>query len=185
MITHKGTVPLETARLRLRRFLLQDAQLMYQNWASDERVTRFLTWTPHGSAEDTKALLKMWCGAYIAPDVYHWAMEFEGQPIGGINVVRKDDALKTAHLGYCMGFDWWNRGLMTEAAAEVTRYLTEEIGYETLFISHAVGNPASGRVAQKCGYVYVGRSEIPFARGENGKIELVNYAWKKKEKRTR
>ena len=180
MIAHKGTVPLVTARLRLRRFLPDDAQCMYRNWANDERVTRFLTWTPHESPEMTAKLLEMWCGAYISPDVYNWAMEFEGEPIGGINVVRKDDAQKVAHLGYCMGVNWWNRGLMTEAAAEITRYLTGEVGYETLCISHAVGNPASGRVAQKCGYVYVGNSEIPFARGDNGKIELVNYEWKRK-----
>lgn len=40
---HKGTVTLETERLILRRFQLEDAQAMYRNWAADDEVTKFLT----------------------------------------------------------------------------------------------------------------------------------------------
>ena len=180
MITHKGTQPLETARLRLRRFALTDAECMYRNWANDERVTRFLTWTPHESSAMTAELLKLWCGEYASPDVYNWVIEFEGEPIGGINVVRKDEEKGLAELGYCMGYRWWNMGIMTEACEAVTAYLLNEIGYDTLRISHAVGNPASGKVAQKCGYTYVGNSLIPFSRGENGTIEISTYERKGK-----
>ena len=38
-----GTKRLETDRLVLRRFVIEDAMDMYQNWASDPEVTRFLT----------------------------------------------------------------------------------------------------------------------------------------------
>ena len=36
---HKGTVTLETERLVLRRFQLDDAPAMYRNWAGDGEVT--------------------------------------------------------------------------------------------------------------------------------------------------
>ncbi len=38
-----GTRKMETERLVLRPFQVQDAQQMFENWASDEEVTRFLT----------------------------------------------------------------------------------------------------------------------------------------------
>lgn len=40
---HQGTKTIETPRLILRRFTLEDAPAMYRNWASDPEVTKFLT----------------------------------------------------------------------------------------------------------------------------------------------
>lgn len=88
MLTHKGTQTIETEKLTLRRFEIADAQAMFDNWANDERVTRFLTWTPHGSAESSKQLLESWCAAYENESTYNWAIEFEGKVIGNISVVR-------------------------------------------------------------------------------------------------
>lgn len=49
-----GTQRIETDRLILRRFRLED---MYANWESDPEVARFLTWPTHSSVEVTKSLL--------------------------------------------------------------------------------------------------------------------------------
>ena len=64
MLAHKGTQTIYTERLVLRRFTVDDAQAMYDNWANDERVSRFLSWSPHKSSEETKQLLDGWCDAY-------------------------------------------------------------------------------------------------------------------------
>ena len=40
MLTHKGTQTLTTPRLKLRRLTVDDAQAMFENWASDEKVTK-------------------------------------------------------------------------------------------------------------------------------------------------
>ena len=88
MITHKGTQTIHTDRLILRKFTVDDAQAMFENWASDERVTRYLTWCPHESPEATRQLLELWCAAYENPSAYNWVMEYEGTPIGNISVVR-------------------------------------------------------------------------------------------------
>ena len=37
---HCGTQRMETKRLLLRRFSIQDADAMYRNWASDPEVTK-------------------------------------------------------------------------------------------------------------------------------------------------
>ena len=41
-----GTQTIETDRLILRQFRVEDAEDMYENWASDPEVTKFLTTTP-------------------------------------------------------------------------------------------------------------------------------------------
>ena len=51
MLIHKGTVTLTTSRLILRRLTIQDAQAMYDNWASDEAVPKFMSWDTHKSVE--------------------------------------------------------------------------------------------------------------------------------------
>lgn len=46
-MNHKGTIQLETERLILRRFTIDDAPAMFKNWASDPEVTKFMTWPTH------------------------------------------------------------------------------------------------------------------------------------------
>ena len=65
-----GTKRLETERLILRRFTLEDAEKMYENWAGDPEVTKFLTWSTHESAETSRQILKEWVAAYDNPEVY-------------------------------------------------------------------------------------------------------------------
>ena len=150
MLTHKGTKILTTERLILRRFKVSDNIDMYNNWANDERVTKYLTWQPHKSADATKDLLDIWCNEYLKPDYYQWAIEMDGKVIGSICVVRSSEKDEYAELGYCIGFDYWNKGIMSEAVTSVTDFLFSEIGYNRISISHATKNISSGKVAQKC-----------------------------------
>ena len=53
MLTHKGTKELTTKRLKLRRFTVDDAQDMFNNWASDAEVTKFVSWPPHSTPDLT------------------------------------------------------------------------------------------------------------------------------------
>lgn len=174
MITHKGTQTIHTKRLVLRRFTVDDAQAMFDNWASDERVTRYLTWKPHKSVEETKEILSRWCAAYENTDSYHWAMEYNGVVIGSISVVRFSDKREYADLGYCMGYEYWNKGLMSEAAKAVIDFLFTEVGVNRIEIAHAVKNPASGRVAQKCGLAYEGTKRESF-KTDSGEFLDVSY----------
>ncbi len=175
MITHKGTQTIHTERLILRKFTVDDAQAMFENWASDERVTRYLTWCPHESPEATKQLLELWCAAYENPNTYNWVMEYEGTPIGGISVVRLSEKSEYAELGYCMGYAYWNKGFMTEAAKAIIDFLFTEVGVNRVGISHAVKNPASGKVAQKCGLTFEGTKREYFKTSTGEFLDISDY----------
>ena len=43
---HQGTKIIETERLILRRFTMDDAEMMFRNWASDPEVSKYLPWPP-------------------------------------------------------------------------------------------------------------------------------------------
>lgn len=158
-MNHFGTQTLETERLTLRRFTLDDAEAMYKNWASDDEVTKYLMWPTHESAETSLAVLRDWVPEYEKPDYYHWAVvvKAEGpEPIGSIGAVRLDERVESAHIGYCIGRAWWRRGIMSEALGAVIGYLFDEVGMNRVEARHAPQNPNSGRVMQKCGMRYEG-----------------------------
>ena len=188
MITHKGTQTIRTERLILRRFTVDDAQAMFTQWANDERVTRYLTWDAHESPEATKQLLELWCAAYENLNTYNWVMEYEGTPIGNISVVQLNEKCEYAELGYCMGYTFWNKGFMSEAAKAVIDYLFAEIGVNRVGISHAVKNPASGRVAQKCGLTFEGTKREYFKTSAGEFLDISDYGiiksdWEKQKAR--
>ncbi len=159
MLTHKGTQTMETERLILRRFRLEDEEDMFRNWASDTEVTRFLSWPTHGSVEDSRSVLKGWVKDYEKEDSYLWAItlkELGDQPIGSISSFDLDGRVEKAELGYCIGRNWWHRGIMPEALRAVMDYLFDEVGFQRLQACHDVNNPNSGAVMRKCSMIYEG-----------------------------
>ena len=54
----KGQERIETARLVLRKPTLADAEAVFQRYASDREVTKFLSWRCHQSIEETRAFLE-------------------------------------------------------------------------------------------------------------------------------
>ena len=70
-----GTRTLETSRLILRRFTIEDSDDMYKNWASDSEVTEFLTWSPHPNVDFTRQLLKGWISKYEDGAYFNWVIE--------------------------------------------------------------------------------------------------------------
>ena len=55
----KAAETIETERLLLRRPRSSDAQMIFQRYASDHEVTRYLSWPTHRSVVDTLAFLSM------------------------------------------------------------------------------------------------------------------------------
>ena len=156
---HTGTVILETLRLILRPFTMADDQAMFDNWASDPEVTKYLTWPAHSSVDITRMVLGTWVDSYAKADHYQWAMvlkDGDGKPMGNISVVHLHEEVDACEIGYCMGKAWWSRGLMTEALRAVIDHLFENVGFNRICARHDPRNPGSGRVMRKAGMTYEG-----------------------------
>ncbi len=148
-----GTQTIETERLILRQFRIEDADDMFENWASDPEVTKFLTWPPHASVDITKGLLSEWVSRYEDGGYFNWVMELKenGEAIGNISVVNLNEKVESAEIGYCMSRAYWGRELMPEALKAVMDYLFDVIGLNRVAACHDANNPKSGRVMDKAG----------------------------------
>ncbi|MBO5414640.1 MAG: GNAT family N-acetyltransferase [Bacilli bacterium] len=151
-----GTIKLETDRLILRRLELNDAEKMFNNWCNDEDVTRYLPWEPHGKIEVTKELLDMWVNDYNNEHTYRWIviLKDNNEPIGTIDVVKKDISNKVFELGHCYSKVSWGKGYATEAFKKVISFLFDEVGVEVIMAKHYENNLASGKVMLKSGMIY-------------------------------
>jgi ribosomal-protein-alanine N-acetyltransferase len=177
MLTHKGTQTIETSRLILRQARREDAEPMFRNWASDPEVTKYLTWPTYENVETAYQVLDLWTHEYKKPDYYQWmiVLKAQGEPIGSISVVRQNECVEEAEIGYCIGSPWWHRGIMTEALAAVIEYLFVEVGMNRVAARHDPNNPHSGGVMRKCGMKYEGTHRA-CDRNNQGICDAVQYA---------
>ena len=179
-LKHKGTVPIETIRLLLRRFRLEDANDMFRNWASDPEVCKYLSWGPYTEPGPCQRRVSAWVNSYDFHNTYVWAIELKGtsRVIGSSSVEISNDSIKSCEVGYCIGRPYWNRGIMTEALRAVMHFLFYEVGYRMIIAKHDVLNTASGRVMQKVGMEFVRLEKQVGKRKDGSYYDCAVYAKK-------
>ena len=143
---------LTTDRLTLSPWNLSFTKKMFENWASDARVTKYLSWNPHKNVEETEQVVLSW----MESARYNWCIRLKetGEPIGSIDMVNNSEKDFRCEIGYCLGYNFWKKGYMTEALKAVIEFLFKE-GYNKIVLKHAVENVASGRVMQKAGMTFL------------------------------
>ena len=155
---HKGTIIIETERLKLRRFTFDDTNSMFSNWASDIDVCKHMRWSPHKNKEETKEVISKWLDSYCKETFYHWAVTVKGkdEPIGAIGLFVVNEYDLCGDVGYCIGKKYWGQGIATEALKAVLGFAFETIGFNRIETYHSVNNPSSGRVMKKSGMTFEG-----------------------------
>lgn len=145
--------PLDTARLRLRRVSLADAQWVAE-LAGDWGVARW-TRIPHPlTREAAEAHIAEKAAAMAGGSAVMLAIEDrrDGRPLGMIGLERQADG-GAAELGYWLCRERWNQGLITEALRRLVRLGFRTLGLERLTADVAEGNQASARALEKCGFI--------------------------------
>lgn len=178
IMKHLGTKTIETERLLLRKTIDTDAEYMFYNWANDARVTKFLTWEPYENAQQLRESYHQYLMENRdKPDFYDWKIELKslGQPVGSIGVTVMQEDIEAVEIGYCLGYDWWHQGIMTEAFEAVIRYLFEEVDVNRIAAHHDPRNPHSGDVMKKCGLQYEGTLRQA-GKNTQGICDIVMYA---------
>ena len=153
-----GSIELETNRLLLRRFVVEDAKVMFENWASDTDNLTYVTWDPHPNPQVTQASIERWLRQYQEENTYKWAIckkDDPAQVIGDISVVSQDAQKEICEIGYILGKAYWGRGIMTEALKTVLDFCFTQAGFQRVRTRYASLNPASGRVMEKAGMSYL------------------------------
>jgi RimJ/RimL family protein N-acetyltransferase len=139
---------METARLLLRRPVADDAQAMFDGYASDPEVTRFLTWPTHESVGRAHTFLRRCDAVWRDGSAYPWAITLEDRLIGMIEA-RRDD--HRAEIGYAIARPTWGRGYATEAARAVVDWALSQTPIRRVWAYVDVVNRPSARVLEKTG----------------------------------
>ena len=140
---------LETERLTLRPATLNDARSIYDSYAQDPQVTRFLCWRPHQSIQETRSHLKQTIEAVEKGEHFYWLIENKATNVLGAICLRPDGV--KADIGYCLGQHAWGKGYMTEATKAVVDVAIAEPQYQRVWATCAVDNVESARVLEKSG----------------------------------
>lgn len=146
---------LETERLVLRLPTMADAQAIFENYGSNPRVTRFMSWPTHRSVADAEQFLRMAQESMNRREQFNWLIELR-QPrkvCGSIGVMLNGNS---AAFGYCLAEELWGQGYATEAARAVVPLVWSLPEVERLEAICHVDHLRSARVLEKVGLRYVG-----------------------------
>jgi RimJ/RimL family protein N-acetyltransferase len=140
-----------TKRLLLRKPMMEDASPIYELYAQDLEVTRYLTFEPHQSINDTKTFLKRCLNNWKKNLSFPWTIirQTDKQLLGMIEIVNIEQS--GIQLGYVLAKPFWGNGYMTESLKMVIDWsLTQNDIYRVWAICD-LENTASARVMEKAG----------------------------------
>ena len=155
MASAKAPSRIETERLILRPPRRGDARQVFERYASDPDVTRFLGWPRHRSIADTRAFVsfsddewRRWpAGPYL---IYSRA---DGTLLGGSGL--GFETADRAVTGYVLAKDAWGRGYASEALRAMVD-LALQLGIQRLYALCHPEHRVSWRVLEKGGFTREG-----------------------------
>lgn len=159
-MNHIGTKQIETDRLILRRFTVDDVADAYNNWFSDPDVAMYMRWDAHTNISETEKFITRFAADYEKPDFYRWAITLKENniAIGAIGFHVESEYDSVADVSYTLCKKFWNNRIISEALKSVLRYALIDVGINRIEAFHAVANPASGKVMQNAGMKYEGHA---------------------------
>jgi len=141
---------LDTTRLLLRRPLLTDAHEIYERYATDSEVTRFLVWRPHNSFKDTESFLERCVEVWDGGSAFPWILTLkESKFVIGMAELRIDG--NKADVGYVLSRPFWGQGYMTEALRSIVEWGINQSSIYRVWAVCDIENKASARVLEKVG----------------------------------
>lgn len=152
---------LETERLILRPFCLDDAKDVYDCWESDPDVAKYMFWTSHNDINKTIDWVKREVSKINSDNWYRWAFILKTtHELLGTGVIYLEEEYDKYEIAYNLGKKAWGKGYTTEAMKEIIRFAQKNLSIKEVMGRHAKENPASGNVLIKLGFTYI--KDIPY-----------------------
>ena len=139
-----------TERLRLRPPTLADAEQIFARYGQDATVSRYMSWIPHRSIEDTVTFLKRIVCDNAEGRSYGFLIfsRPSGQLLGSVGGAIEKHRMQ---FGYCLARDARGQGFATEAARAFVADALKTAGLWRVQAFCDVENCASARVLEKIG----------------------------------
>lgn len=139
-----------TARLSLRTPIATDAEAIFQAYAQDPAVTRYLVWRPHRDLSETQAFIERCLVSWQQQTEFPYVITAkENSQLLGMLTLRIADF--AAAIGYGLRRSAWGQGIMPEAAGMVTDWALAQPSIYRVWAICDYENQASMRVLEKIG----------------------------------
>ena len=140
----------QTARLQLRLPLRSDARSVFDGYATDPEVTRYLPWTPHRSLAETREFLRRTREWRRSGTEFTWAITLRR---GGalVGMIGMRIAPPKADFGYVIAPAHTGNGYATEAARALCAWAIDQETIHRVWALVDTRNAASSRVLEKAG----------------------------------
>ncbi|HEY6485093.1 MAG TPA: GNAT family N-acetyltransferase [Candidatus Cybelea sp.] len=155
---------LRTERLELRPQAADDSQAIFEAFASDERVTKYMDWQPSPRLDVLKTQDRY---ADLAADMAQgkriaWVIrKLDEERLCGKIELRIDGT--DGDIGYVLGVSHWGQGIAPEAVTAALRFALRQ-GLRRVTGTCDPENRASIRVFEKCGFRHVDRKKAALIR---------------------
>lgn len=166
---------METKRLILRPIKSTDAADVFE-YASMPNVGPDAGWKPHELIQETHEFIQYSVNKkdYDQPGVYAICIKPSGKVIGTIEVHSVHRS--RGEIGFVLHPNYWNQGLVTEAAKTIIIYAFEILDLKRLAYCHFPHNIASKRVCEKLGFTFEGVLRKKFQRYDGKVLDDVVYS---------
>lgn len=140
----------ETARLRARPAVVADAQVIFEEYASDAAVAKYMTWKPHRSVNDTIEFLRRCERVWAEGTAFPWGLwRKEDGAFTGLIEIRM--GVSAVDLGYALARRWWRQGLMSEAVISVVHWALTQPAIYRVWAVCDIENLASAGLLERVG----------------------------------
>jgi len=149
---------IDTKRLRLRKPALGDARSIFQAYAQDSEVCRFMVWTPHASETATREFIESCIEAWTAESRLPYVIAERSSNVA-IGMIEARMLGTAADIGYVLAKVHWGKGLMPEAISALADATLEIPGTYRVQATCDTENIPSQRALEKSGFTREGRLE--------------------------
>ncbi|MDI1324195.1 MAG: GNAT family protein [Algoriphagus sp.] len=143
---------LKTERLdliQIRQSHLDD----FFNLFKDERVAKFYNIIPFNEKKEAQLYLDLFEFRFKRKTGIRWGIALKGEEsiIGtiGFNNFQKNHS---GNLGFDLQFEYWNKGLISEALKEIIKYGFQQLEINRMEADVQLGNIGSEKVLEKLGF---------------------------------
>jgi [ribosomal protein S5]-alanine N-acetyltransferase len=176
------TKRIESKRLILRGLEVSDIPSYERHFVDYDVISQLSSVVPWPYPKDGVA---QFMSAVVWPQQgqtrWDWGLFLKHNPselIGSIGLWREG---VPENRGFWLGKSFWGQGLMAEAVGPIHDFAFDDLGFEKLIFSNALGNIRSRRIKEKTGATFIGTRPAKFVNSDYSEAEtweLTAKAWR-------
>jgi len=129
---------------------MDDAAVVFERYARDPAVAKYMTWRPHANIGETREFLRRCERVWSDGSAFPWSLWLKesGEFAGLVEIRVRSTAVD---LGYALSQRWWRQGLMSEAVSYVVKWALAQPEIFRVWATCDIENVASARLLERVG----------------------------------